>query len=122
MVGSAFDDSLRRATTACTRAPYVRLRSSTNIPVPWRASAWVGALVLPLVMFGMIEASITRRPRTPRTLSLHRPPLSHPGPSGTCRQGETSSAPHASAFADLCVRLDARAGLDLFRDHRRQRL
>ena len=27
------------------------------------------ALVLPLVMFGMIEASITRRPSTPRTLS-----------------------------------------------------
>jgi hypothetical protein len=29
----------------------------------------VGTLVLPLVMFGVIEASITRRPSTPRTLS-----------------------------------------------------
>src|SRR3954447_6769977 len=48
----------------------VRLRSSTSIAVAWRASAWVGALVLPLVIFGMIEASITRRPSTPRTLSL----------------------------------------------------
>src|SRR3954452_21076728 len=39
-VDSAFDDCLRRATWACARAPWVRFRSSTNIPVPCRASAW----------------------------------------------------------------------------------
>src|SRR3954463_2367960 len=46
------------------------LRSSTSITEAWRASAWVGAFVLPLVMLGMIEASMTRRPSTPFTLSL----------------------------------------------------
>src|SRR5438046_1203690 len=43
----------RRPSRLAPKAPSVRFRSSTNIPVPWRASAWVGALVLPLVMFGI---------------------------------------------------------------------
>src|ERR1700752_3851669 len=68
-----FDPSFRGlpyATSSCAVAPWVRFRSSTSIAAAWRASAWVGAFVLPLVIFGMIEASITRRLSTPRTLSL----------------------------------------------------
>jgi hypothetical protein len=49
MVGYVFDDYLRRAAPACARAPSVRFRSMTSIAVAWHASAWAGALVLPLV-------------------------------------------------------------------------
>src|SRR6266480_3002261 len=63
-------------------------------------------------MFGMIEASITRRPSIPRTLA-------HPARTDRVKHRRYDTL---HPFADLGVRLDARAGLDLFRDHRRQRL
>jgi hypothetical protein len=39
-----------------------RFDAAARWEAAWRASAWVGALVLPLVMVGMIDASITRSP------------------------------------------------------------
>src|SRR3954471_413431 len=68
-VGHAGCDALSVLSDQHSGAPLC-LRSSTSIAEAWRASAWVGAFVLPLVMLGMIEASMTLRRSTPRTLNL----------------------------------------------------
>jgi hypothetical protein len=46
----------------------------------------VGALVLPLTMLGMIEASTTRRPSRPVRAAPRRRRRAGPAPSGTCHR------------------------------------
>ena len=80
--------------------------SSRIILAPLSAIISVGELVLPLVMVGMIEASMTRRPSMPRTRRRRRsrPPDRCRHPSGRADRMEDGGPDIARTVEEFLVR------------------